>query len=147
MKKKYIFLSCVVVFASVVSVLCFHFYQQRATPEPEGFPYFLSTNEIESLKRKSEHGDCVASFRLAKYYLYGALELDTGTKWLRVAAKSCTDPTIKEYLAYILIHNKADPATTAEINQLVAEIRKIDPAKATKLEDRLKEMAQSPPSP
>ena len=41
------------------------------------------------------------------------------------------------------MHNKDDPTVATEINRLVAEIRKIDPAKAIDIENRLKEMPQS----
>lgn len=137
--KKYLLVFSIL---AVACVLIAYFAKHRAARESEGFPYVLSAGEIEALKAKSANGDCESSTRLAMYYLYGALDLDAATKWLRLAAK-CPDVTPKEYLAEILVRNKDDPAAATEVSQLVAEIRAIDPERAAKLEDRLKEIAGS----
>jgi hypothetical protein len=98
--------------------------------------YSLPPAEIERLTHEAARGSCESSIRLAKYYLYGALDLDVATKWLRVAAK-CSDIAPKEYLVQILMRNRGDPAAAEEVRQLIGEIRKTDQTKARELEDQL----------
>jgi hypothetical protein len=141
--RKYILPFCLVALVSVASVLGVYFFQHRSRPDSEGFSYVLSSGEIERLTGKAARGDCVASMRLAKYYLYGALELDTGMKWLRIAAR-CPDAGSKAYLAKMLMmYKKDDSAAVVEIGRLIEEIRQIDPARATELEEQRKKMARS----
>jgi hypothetical protein len=113
---KRITILCVVALVSVTFVVYLRFYQRSSVPNVDGFPYFLSPDEMAGLQVKAQRGDCDAAFRLAKYYLYGALQLDTRTKWLRLAAK-CPNAEVKGYLAKILMHNGDDPAAAAEISQ------------------------------
>lgn len=135
---KHVWVVFIVTAIIVASSFAIYFCQYRPKHEFRGFPYSLTKSDVEYLKEKSIRGDCEASTRLAMYYLYGALELDTATKFLRIAAK-CPDNAPKEYLVHILMHNKDDSETTAEIHQLIDEIRKTDPAKATELEGQLNE--------
>jgi hypothetical protein len=133
--RRCVVLLCLVALVSVVSVFYVHFYQHsRSEAGPQGFPYVLAPDEIKSLRGKAEHGDCEASFRLAKYFLYGALDLEAGTHWLRLAAK-CPDATTKEYLVEILKRSQ-DPAASQEVDQLLVDIRKVDPAWVAKFNDQ-----------
>ncbi|MFZ6735850.1 hypothetical protein ACO0LG_28275 [Undibacterium sp. Ji42W] len=134
----------------IATLFCFatwfavDFYRSDSKPAASHFPYSVSTDEKADLERKAVLGDCDASTRLAQYYLYGALDLDAATKYLRVAAK-CSDIAPKEYLVNILMRNLDNPAATAEIKLLIDDIRKIDPEKATKLEDQLNATKKSKP--
>ena len=132
---KYIAMACVLVLAALLVYLLYqkHIRQERYS---NGISYNLTSDDVERLKSKSENGDCNAAYRLALYYMYGSLQPDDGLKWLRVAAK-CPDANPKEYLIFLLSINKDDPQVAKEMSRLVEEIRDIDPARATEVENRL----------
>ena len=134
MKKNVMKVGSVIVLSTITLVLyVWVFYRQRPSTKPDSFPYSLPSEEIATLKQKGSSGDCEASYRLAKYYFYGALDIDTGTEWLRIAAKSCTDPAVKEYLLYNLLQDKNPNAEKiGEIKQLMSELKEIDPTRAAK---------------
>jgi len=141
---KYLSWSAIVILMCLATWFAVDFYRSNPKPAANHFPYSISTNEKADLEQKAALGDCNASTRLAQYYLYGALDLDAATKYLRIAAK-CPDVAPKEYLVNILMHSVDNPAVSAEIKLLVDDIRKTDPEKATKLDDQLKETKESRP--
>lgn len=141
---KYLSWSAMVILMCLATWFSVDFYRSNPKPAANHFPYSISTDEKTDLERKAVLGDCDASTRLAQYYLYGALDLDAATKYLRIAAK-CSDIAPKEYLVNILMHNLDNPAAIAEIKLLVDDIRKIDSEKAAKLEGQLKAAKESKP--
>ncbi|MBI3729056.1 MAG: hypothetical protein HY254_12095 [Burkholderiales bacterium] len=141
---KFLSWSSIAILVCLVTWFSVNFYVSDSKPAASHFPYSISTNEKAGLEQKAALGDCDASTRLAQYYLYGALDVDAAVKQLRIAVR-CSDVAPKEYLVNILMHNQDKPAVSAEIKILVDGIRKIDPEKATKLEDQLKARKESKP--
>ena len=118
-------------------------HDDRTHPKVDDSRYVLAPGEKERLQAKATGGDCAAATQLAKYYLYGALDLDTATQRLRVAAK-CPDIAPKESLIRILIHDEDNPAVAREISHLIQEIRDIDPTRASTLEFELQHTKSAP---
>jgi hypothetical protein len=92
---------------------------------------------LVQLKTEAIGGDCQAAEILTRYYFDVALDPYSGLKWVRVAAKRCLDTGAKMELARILLHNKNDPKTAAEIADLIVQIQKIDPYLAAALKSEL----------
>lgn len=141
--RNYVLSFVVVAFICVGLVLFFRDHRPDSGWKDSQSQYSLSPDAIERLRREAVRGDCESSIRLAKYYLYGGLDLDVATKWLRVATK-CPGVAPKEYLARILMRNSGDPAAAVEVRRLIGEIRKTDQAKAKELEDQFNELFRPP---
>jgi hypothetical protein len=97
-------------------------------------PYNLSSTDVAQLKVEATGGDCRAAEILTRYYFDVALDPYSGLKWVRVAAKRCPDAEAKMELGMILVHNKSDPETAAEIADLIVQIRQINPQRAAELQ-------------
>ena len=139
-KKTGIVILCV----AVAVALGLFYFRSQPTAAYDPIPYSLSPEEHSNLKIKAKRGDCDSSFRLAKYYLYGALLPDAALRWLRVAAKSCNDPVVHEYLLYYLIQDKQlDAIKINEVNLLMNKLRNEDPKRAAQWEKDVAEWQSS----
>ena len=132
-----------------ISIACFigvasvylHARRPAATNPPalqhELSPYNLSSADVARLKVEATGGECKAAEILTRYYFDVALDPYSGLKWVRVAAKRCPDAEAKMELGMILVHNKKDPKTAAEVADLIVQIQKIDPQRAAELQYEL----------
>jgi len=99
----------------------------------------VSPNDMAHVRAKAEEGDCDAALLLSRHYMNEELQLEAGTRWLRIAAR-CSNADVKASLARILMHNEDDPTTVTELNHLISEVRAIDPERAEQLESERKGM-------
>jgi len=100
-------------------------------------PYNLPSDAVEPLKAGALGGNCNAAEILTRYYFDVLLDFYSGLRWVRVAAKNCPDAEAKMELGMILVHYKTDPKAVAEISDLIVQIQKVNPQRATQLQSEL----------
>jgi hypothetical protein len=141
--RKYGLISGAISVVCFIAVISLYLHSRRTgsanlpAVQHELSPYNLSSADVARLKVEATGGDCRAAEILTRYYFDVALDPYSGLKWVRVAAKSCPDAEAKMELGMILVHNKSDPKTAAEVADLVVQIRKINPGRAAELQFEL----------
>jgi hypothetical protein len=146
--RKYGLLGGVISIVCAMAIIFFYLHCRRpAVASPPGpqhnltsynlSPYDLSPADAVRLEARATGGDCKAAEILTRYYFDVALDLYTGIKWARIAAKRCPDAEDKMELGFILVHYKSDPKIAAEVADLIVQIRKTSPARAAELKDEL----------
>jgi hypothetical protein len=105
--------------------------------DPAQRVFSVSDEELARLKSKASRGECRPAAEVGQLYLNEALDRETAMTWFRIAAR-CPDAGSKELLAEILAQLRSDPAAIKEINQLVDEIRSLDPERAAVLVQQFK---------
>lgn len=91
----------------------------------------LGEPELAAMTQRATSGECAAAGKLSSYYANVALNFDGAVKWGRVAA-NCPAPMAKEMLVVLLVQQDG-PQVAAEIDTLLHEIGKVDPASAERL--------------
>jgi len=133
MKKNLLLLALVGCVYAIVAYMIAHRFKEDDTKRV----FSVSDKELTRLKSQASRGDCRSAAQLGQLYLNEALDRESAATWLRIAAK-CPDVGSKELLAEILAQVRSDPAAIKEINQLIDEIRALDPERAAVLVQHLK---------
>lgn len=99
--------------------------------------FVVPANETPSLQVSAKNGDCNLAYKLGMHHFFVSLQYNEATRWFRLAAK-CPDVRSKEALIAALLTEKNQTSVTTEIDNLISEIRKIDPERAKKAEENVR---------
>jgi hypothetical protein len=92
----------------------------------------MTQEELSELGSESEKGNCAAAYKMARYHLYSSLETRQAEKYYRLASK-CQGADALVGLITVL----RKPENDAEIDELSASLKKIDPEKARAASDEV----------
>lgn len=99
--------------------------------------YDISTREIDMSQKQAMAGDCKAAYRLANYHSSVTLKSEEAIRWLHLAVK-CSDVNPKLQLIAMLIGDERHEIL-AEVDRLIAQVRKVDPIAAKRAQDAVLE--------
>lgn len=91
--------------------------------ETDRKPFQLSERELARLSDRAP-SDCAAALMVARHHLYASLDLKQARKFFRLANRCPSIASLEGLLAVL-----RDPTDDAEVDKLVAELKKLDPKK------------------
>lgn len=115
-------------FLLAFAVVLFATYLSREEAVSPAKEYDLSEKEFEEVRELAIAGDCIAAYKLAKFHSNVTLKSAEAIRWLRIAVK-CPDTNPKIELVSMLSGDES-PAAISEIENLIAQIEKMDPVAA-----------------
>jgi hypothetical protein len=125
--------------------LCLLFSSSEKSQEAYRGPEFdlrvLTPEELATLSSNGLDGDCIAAYKVARYHMFYSLDVAQATTFFRLASK-CPNANAHASLISLLI---SKPECDAEVDKLLADLRKLDPqmAEGTAVEISLRRQARN----
>lgn len=135
MSKVFSFLICGI----VLFLTSYAFVKERRASEvvSPSSQFVIPANKMEALQLRAKSGDCDAAYMIGRHHSFFTLQVDEAIKWFRLAAK-CPNVGPKEELISYLLNIKDQNGVDAEIDNLIAEIKKVDPVAAIKSQEEVR---------
>lgn len=134
MSKVFSFLLC----GTVIFLIGYAFIKERRASEvvSPSSQFVIPANKMEALQLRAKSGDCDAAYMIGRHHSFFTLQVDEAIKWFRLAAKCPNVKSKEELISYLLII-KDQPGIDAEIDNLIVEIKKIDPVAVMKSQEEV----------
>ena len=119
----------IIVVGAVLAYFAYHKFGGDEFVTSPSKSFDLSEEELKKQKALASGGDCDAAYKLGNYYAFVLNDFNASLPWLRQAAR-CPNANAKADLVYLLLKLDKKKVFDDEIEQLIADLEKVDPQQA-----------------